>query len=100
MSNLITTLKGFDLPPWERKLVEAEITERDATYPIPVAMAPSFHTTDLFPCGSLNLQEHNVDCQGNVTKCYHLSGTASASAPTTSLAISVGFRSPRRTNIS
>ncbi|MCI0441549.1 MAG: radical SAM protein [Chloroflexi bacterium] len=74
MPSLITTLQGFDLSPWERKVAEAEIAALRSRYPVPIAIAPGFHTTNLFPCAPLQMQEINVDCHGNVTKCCHLSG--------------------------
>ena len=74
MPSTITTLKGFDLSPWERKVVEAEINDLKGRHPIPIAMAPGFHTTSLFPCAPLNMNELNIDCKGNLTKCCHLSG--------------------------
>ncbi|MCB0212141.1 MAG: radical SAM protein [Anaerolineae bacterium] len=70
----LTTDQGFDLSPLQRKQVEAEIWDLARQYPISMAMGPGYHTTDLFPCGPLNLQEINVDCHGNITKCCHLSG--------------------------
>lgn len=70
----ITTELEFDLSPWERKLVEAQIWKLRHDFPIPIAMAPGYHTTDLFPCAPLHLQEINVDCHGMLTKCCHLSG--------------------------
>ena len=70
----ITTAQDFDLSPWERKKVEAEIRHLARQYPIPIAIAPGFHTTDLFPCAPLNMQELNVNCYGELTKCCHLSG--------------------------
>jgi MoaA/NifB/PqqE/SkfB family radical SAM enzyme len=69
----LTTAQGFDLSSWERKLVEAEIGELRAGSKVPIGMAPGFHTTTLFPCAPLNLEEVNVDCQGNLTTCCHLS---------------------------
>jgi MoaA/NifB/PqqE/SkfB family radical SAM enzyme len=73
MPNHITTAQGFDLSPWARKEVEAEIWHLRDTYSIPIAMAPGYHTTNLFPCGPLKVQELNIDCQGNLTRCCHLS---------------------------
>jgi MoaA/NifB/PqqE/SkfB family radical SAM enzyme len=74
LHNWLTSVQNFDLSPSERKEVEAEIWELRDEFPIPVAMAPGYHTSSLFPCGALQLQEINVDCQGNLTKCCHLSG--------------------------
>lgn len=74
MPSPITTAMGFDLTPWERKLVEAEIHELRRQVPLPIGMAPGDHTTNLFPCAALHLQEVNIDCEGNMTTCCHLSG--------------------------
>ncbi|MCB0064360.1 MAG: radical SAM protein, partial [Caldilineaceae bacterium] len=74
MHSPITTTMGADLSPWERKLVEAEIHELRRQFPYPIAMAPGYHTTDLYPCAALHLQEVNIDCHGNLTTCCHLSG--------------------------
>jgi MoaA/NifB/PqqE/SkfB family radical SAM enzyme len=70
----LTTDMGLDLSPWERKCVEAQVAELRRLHAMPIAMAPGYHATDLFPCAALQLQEFNVDCHGNVTKCCHLSG--------------------------
>jgi len=64
----------LDLSPDERKVVEAQIVNLRRKSAIPVAMAPGFHSTDLFPCGPLQMIELNVDCKGQLTKCCHLSG--------------------------
>jgi MoaA/NifB/PqqE/SkfB family radical SAM enzyme len=77
MPSPLTTHQGFDLSPWERKVVEAEIGELRRQYPIPIAMAPGYYTTELFPCAPLRLQEFNIDCHGHLTKCCHLSGHGS-----------------------
>lgn len=70
----ITTAQNFDLSPAERKVVENEIRQLQRDADLPVAMAPGFHTSELFPCAPLRLQELNIDCLGNVSKCCHLSG--------------------------
>lgn len=74
MPSPITTDQGFDLSPWERKLVDAEIQHLRRESPLPIRMAPGYHTTDLFPCGPLQLEEINIDCHGNLTACCQLSG--------------------------
>lgn len=74
MPSLLTTIQNFDLPPWERKVAESEIWDLQQKYPIRILMAPGYHTTSLFPCAPLMMQEVNVDCHGNLTKCCHLSG--------------------------
>jgi MoaA/NifB/PqqE/SkfB family radical SAM enzyme len=73
MPSPLTTAQDFDLSPWERKVVEAEIWSLQDKYPLPVVMAPGFHTTSLFPCAPLKVQEINIDCKGNLSKCCHLS---------------------------
>ncbi len=70
----ITTAQDFDLSPWQRKEVEAEIRLLARQFPIPIAMAPGYHTTDLFPCAPLQMEELNVNCYGELSKCCHLSG--------------------------
>lgn len=62
-----------------RRRLEAEIFQLCETMPIPVAMAPGHFTEELFPCGPLNLEELNVDWQGNVGQCCHLSGFGESS---------------------
>ena len=74
MHSPITTLKGFDLTADQRKLVEAEVWNLRNKYPIRIDMGPGYFTTSLFPCAALALLEINVDSQGNLTKCCHLSG--------------------------
>lgn len=69
-----TTELGWDLAPWERKLVETEIWQLRAQAAIPITMAAGSYTTDLFPCAPLNGQSANIDCHGNLTKCCVLSG--------------------------
>ena len=73
MPNAITTAQGADLSPHERKQVEAEIWELRRQYNGAITMGPGYHTTDLFPCAPLQMQEVNIDCLGNLTKCCHLS---------------------------
>ncbi len=69
-----TTDLRWDLSLWQRKLVETEIRTLRHDFPLPLAIAPGYHSTDPFPCTALHLQEVNVDCMGNLTKCCHLSG--------------------------
>jgi MoaA/NifB/PqqE/SkfB family radical SAM enzyme len=70
----LTTAQGCDLTPNERREVELEIRELQRQSTLPIAMAPGYHTASLFPCGPLQIQELNIDCRGNLTKCCHLSG--------------------------
>lgn len=74
MHSQLTTALGYDLSVVERKAVEAEIWLLRETYDIPIAMGPGYHTTNLFPCAPLHLQELNIDCRGYLIKCCHLSG--------------------------
>ncbi len=41
---------------------------------MPIIMAPGYHTSELFPCAALQMQECNIDGQGNLSMCCHLSG--------------------------
>lgn len=58
----------------EKQAVEMRIQSLQKIASIPVAIAPGYHTAELFPCAPLQQQEINVDWQGNVTLCCHLSG--------------------------
>jgi MoaA/NifB/PqqE/SkfB family radical SAM enzyme len=64
----------LDLTPEERRQADAEIRSLQPRSPIPLVLAPGYHTADLFPCGPLRGEDVNVDCYGNLTKCCHLSG--------------------------
>jgi len=64
---------NLTLSPEGRKAVEKEIRDLRRKYPLPVAMAPGYYTTELFPCAPLQGQELNVDCLGRLSKCCHLS---------------------------
>ncbi len=77
MPTPVTASQNLDLSPAGRKAVESEIWALRKEHRIPIAMAPGFHTTDLFPCDPLRTQEINVDCFGNLTLCCHLSGHGS-----------------------
>jgi hypothetical protein len=54
-------------------VIEAEIWNMRDHSPIQIALAPGYHTTDMYPCAPLNLQEININCKGILTKCCHLS---------------------------
>ena len=69
-----TTRQGLDLSPEDRKAVDAEIWLLRSRHTFPIEVAPGYYTTDLFPCAPLQLQELNIDCQGKLGKCCHLSG--------------------------
>lgn len=74
MHSPITTEMNLDLSPWERKLVDAEVALLKSESAIQIEMAPGDYTTNLFPCAPLAIEEVNVDCNGNLTTCCHLSG--------------------------
>jgi MoaA/NifB/PqqE/SkfB family radical SAM enzyme len=56
------------------KDIQAEIITLQKKYKIPVVLAPGFYNHNLFPCAPLQQTEFNIDWQGNVTLCCHLSG--------------------------
>ena len=65
---------GLRLTDDLRRRIEADIWQLRDEAPIPVAMAPGYATDELFPCAPLNMEEINIDWQGNIGKCCHLSG--------------------------
>jgi MoaA/NifB/PqqE/SkfB family radical SAM enzyme len=76
-----TASGGLDLTPQARREVEAEIGHLRQRASIPVAMAPGYYSAaPFFPCGPLELEELNLDYQGNLTLCCHLSGYAGVNA--------------------
>ncbi len=67
----------LDLSPKQRREVEAEIWKQQETAAIPVGMGPGYYTeSPFFPCAPLELDEYNVDYDGNMTLCCQLSGFA------------------------
>jgi MoaA/NifB/PqqE/SkfB family radical SAM enzyme len=74
MPTPLTAQQGLDLSPQQRREVESEIFRLRERSDFPVALAPGYHSEDLFPCDPLALREVNVDCRGNLSKCCHLSG--------------------------
>jgi MoaA/NifB/PqqE/SkfB family radical SAM enzyme len=70
-----TALRKLDLTPDERREVESEVWRLKEVASIPVGMAPGyFSESPFFPCGPLELEEYNLDYNGNFTLCCHLSG--------------------------
>lgn len=69
---------GLYLSHSERMAMDERINELQRTKPIPVALAPGSRTTDLFPCEPLRDNEINIDWQGRLTRCCHLSGQTHA----------------------
>jgi MoaA/NifB/PqqE/SkfB family radical SAM enzyme len=69
------------LSPAERREVEEQIWHLRKSAPVPVDIAPGyFSESPFFPCGPLVLEEYNLDYQGNLTLCCHLSGYAGPNA--------------------
>jgi MoaA/NifB/PqqE/SkfB family radical SAM enzyme len=74
-----TALRKLDLTPEERREVEAEIWRLKKIASVPVGMAPGyFSESPIFPCGPLELEEYNLDYNGNLTLCCQLSGHSGA----------------------
>jgi hypothetical protein len=72
-----TALRGLDLSPEERRETEIELWNLQKSSPVPVGMAPGYYSAmPLFACGPLELEEYNLDYQGNLTLCCQLSGYA------------------------
>jgi MoaA/NifB/PqqE/SkfB family radical SAM enzyme len=72
-----TALRDLDLTPNERRRVEAEIWRLKRNASVPVGMAPGYFSENLFfPCGPLELEEYNLDYEGNLTLCCQLSGNS------------------------
>ncbi len=70
----LTIEQNLDISPDEQSETEAIILQLQKSFNIPIVMAPGHYTTNLFPCAPLQMQEINIDWQGNVTMCCHLSG--------------------------
>jgi MoaA/NifB/PqqE/SkfB family radical SAM enzyme len=74
-----TGLRNLDLTPQERREVEAEIWRLKKHASVPIGMAPGyFSESPFFPCGPLELEEYNLDYNGNLTLCCQLSGHSGA----------------------
>jgi MoaA/NifB/PqqE/SkfB family radical SAM enzyme len=72
-----TALRKLDLTPEERREVEAEIWRLRSCASLPIGMAPGyFSEAPFFPCGPLELEEYNLDYNGNLTLCCQLSGNS------------------------
>jgi len=68
-------LDALDLSSSERRAIEARIWRLQPDAPIPIGMAPGYHSeSPFFPCGPLELDEFNIDYRGNLTLCCQLSG--------------------------
>ena len=78
-----TALRKLDLTPDERREVESQIWGLKKSVPIPIGMAPGyFSDSPFFPCGPLELEEYNLDYNGNLTLCCQLSGHSGANSGT------------------
>jgi MoaA/NifB/PqqE/SkfB family radical SAM enzyme len=72
-----TALRKLDLSPQERREIESQIWRLKKNAPVPVGMAPGyFSEAPFFPCGPLELEEYNLDYNGNLTLCCQLSGNS------------------------
>jgi MoaA/NifB/PqqE/SkfB family radical SAM enzyme len=72
-----TVLRQLDLSPEERREVESEIWRLRSCASLPIGMAPGyFSEAPFFPCGPLELEEYNLDYNGNLTLCCQLSGNS------------------------
>ena len=56
------------------KEIQAAIIKLQEKHDFPIILAAGFYSHDLFPCTALQQMEFNIDWQGNVTLCCHLSG--------------------------
>lgn len=73
-----TALRNLDLTPEERRELESEIWRLKKIASVPVGMAPGyFSESPIFPCGPLEVEEYNLDYNGNLTLCCQLSGHSS-----------------------
>ncbi len=66
--------KGQTISLEESVVIGNIIGKLQQSFTMPIIMAPGYYTTNLFPCSPLQLEELNVDWQGNMTLCCHLSG--------------------------
>jgi len=79
MATRETALRKLDLSPAERRKAESEIWQLKRSASVPVGMAPGyFSDAPFFPCGPLELEEYNLDYNGNLTLCCQLSGHSGA----------------------
>jgi MoaA/NifB/PqqE/SkfB family radical SAM enzyme len=62
------------------KETQAVIIKLQEKHELPIILAPGFYTHNLFPCAPLQQTEFNIDWQGNVTLCCHLSGYGDGSS--------------------
>jgi MoaA/NifB/PqqE/SkfB family radical SAM enzyme len=69
---------GLYLSHAERDDIDARVRTLSALARVPVGLAPGSYSKELFPCEPLQDNEINVDWNGNVTHCCHLSGQTHA----------------------
>jgi MoaA/NifB/PqqE/SkfB family radical SAM enzyme len=63
------------LSPAECQTIDCQLRKLQAAHDFPVACAPGGHTPELFPCAPLlHSDSFNLDWQGNLGLCCHLSG--------------------------
>ena len=73
MPSRLSRSLDLDLSPAARKAAESEIRGMQPGSPIPLILAPGYHSDNLFPCAPLQEQELNIDCHGNLSLCCQLS---------------------------
>jgi hypothetical protein len=66
----------LELGPDERKALDAQLRRLQAQSDFPVGLAPGGWSADLAPCDPLRGREVNIDWQGRLGLCCHLSGFA------------------------
>jgi MoaA/NifB/PqqE/SkfB family radical SAM enzyme len=81
---LMPTQKSLDenlvLDYVQLKDIQATIIKMQEKHDFPIILAAGFYSHDLFPCTALQQMEFNIDWQGNVTLCCHLSGCGDGSS--------------------
>jgi MoaA/NifB/PqqE/SkfB family radical SAM enzyme len=76
-----TAIRKLDLTSEERRELELEIWRLKKIASVPIGMAPGyFSESPFFPCGPLELEEYNLDYNGNLTLCCQLSGHSGANS--------------------
>ena len=76
MSDPNPAAAALELGPEERKALDAELRRLQAESDFPVGLAPGGWSADLAPCDPLRAREVNIDWQGRLGLCCHLSGFA------------------------
>lgn len=80
LSTPLTAAMDLVLSPAEVRAVDRYLDDWQALHDFPVARSPSSPTPELFPCAPLQGEEFNLDWQGNLGLCCHLSGLGATGA--------------------